>query len=144
MELMDYNKIKSEALALGACDLITGITNFPGLLQLLFTPQGVEFARNTQYPSLKIWREFKALLPPEGYCVDAGEITLENPSRVVLTGNTHARIRYTTPDQRCELLVFEGATAQVEVSGYGVVFWADCGAKEVKITTTERGLAYEL
>lgn len=143
MEVMDYNKIKTTALALGACDKVTTTQSLPALLQLLFTPQGMEFAKEHHFPDAALFREFKPQLPNE-YKIDADIIELENPARVALIGNTHAKIKYTTCDYRCELLVFEGATAEIEVSGYGLCFWADCGASSIKITTKGRGQAYEL
>lgn len=109
------------AQKLRVCSMFHGDETLEELVELLFTPQGLEFISRFSFPTLSIFRQFKKYDTQKlGVYIDAGEITLEDVHRVLLIGNTKATLKYyqTHENTVCAL---HGATALVEAAGYSVV-----------------------
>lgn len=103
------------------CTMFHGDETLEELVELLFSPQGIEFISSFNFPTLSIFRQFKKYDTQRlGVFIDAGEITLEEVQRVLLVGNTTATVKYsqTRANNVCAL---HGATATIEAAGYSVV-----------------------
>ena len=110
-----------QGVAIGACGGFTEATSIREIVEKLFTPQGVEFCIKRGFPSLELFRRLGAIEDgePLGVYIDCGDITLEDPQRAFLVGNTRARITY-TETQRNGLYMMHGAKATVIAGGYSV------------------------
>lgn len=103
------------------CDLFTGNESFEDLIDLIFSPQGIEFLTTFNFPDLATFRKFKKYRPERyGVYIDSGEISLSESRRAFLIGNTTAKIIYRqTAGNRLNLMC--GATADVVAEGYSLI-----------------------
>lgn len=112
----------AQLTVLGACDIVTGKERtIEELVQLLVTPQGVEFCINTGYPTIEAFRQFKRFgVEKYDVYIDTGEIALLNKKRAVLIGNTTATV-FCDRLARHEIVVLRGAKAVINASQWAVV-----------------------
>ena len=117
-------QIYKQARLLGACELFTGKERtLEDIVHLFVTPQGIEFCINNHFPNMETFRLFKPYkIERFGIYIDAGTITLHNPKRAILIGNTVATINNDTLDAH-EVILLHGAKAVVNASS-----WAVCKA----------------
>ena len=122
-------QIYKQARLLGACELFTGKERtLEDIVHLFVTPQGIEFCINNHFPNMETFRLFKPYnVERFGIYIDAGTITLHNPERAILIGNTAATINNDTLEAH-EIILLHGAKAIINASG-----WAVCK------TTVSRG-----
>lgn len=122
-------QIYEQARLLGCCPLFTGKERtLEDIVRLFVTPQGIEFCINNHFPNMETFRLFKPYKVERfGIYIDAGTITLHNPKRAILIGNTAATINNDTLEAH-EIILLHGAKAIVNASE-----WAVCK------TTIERG-----
>lgn len=114
-------KVYEQGVALGACGGFTEATSIRDIIEMLFSPQGVEFCIKRGFPSIEMFRQLGAVedTKPMGVYIDCGEITLEDPKRVFLVGNTFARV-LCKATQGNVLYLMHGAEATVTADGYSV------------------------
>ena len=105
-----------QGVALGACGSFTEAMSIRQIVDMLFTPQGVEFCIKRGFPTLEMFRRLGAVedTKPLGVYIDCGDT-----QRAFLVGNTRARITY-TETQRNGLYMMHGAKATVIAGGYSV------------------------
>lgn len=122
-------QIYKQARLLGVCTLFTGKEQtLEDIVHLFTTPQGIEFCTEHDFPNIEIFRLFKSYnVERFGIYIDAGSITLNNPSRAILIGSTSAVIDCDTLVTH-EVVLLQGAEAIINASG-----WAVCK------TTVSRG-----
>ena len=109
------------AQKLNACTMFHGDETLEELVELLFSPQGVEFISRFSFPTLSIFRQFKKYDTQKlGVYIDAGEITLEEAHRVLLVGNTTATLKYSQTHENL-VCALHGSTAMIEAAGYSVI-----------------------
>lgn len=102
------------------CAMFTGTENLSELVDLMFSPQGREFMLANQFPGLDIFREYKPLSPESlGVYIDCGKITLTDPGKVFLIGDTTAEI-FCRQTANNTVILMHGAKAQIYASGYSV------------------------
>lgn len=103
------------------CDMFVGDENLKQLTEKLTSPQGLEFCVKKGFPNLATFRLFKGYKPQEfGVYIDAGQVTITNPGRVLLVGKTYATINCDSME-RHEVATMHGATASVLASKWTVV-----------------------
>lgn len=117
---MTVQEIKKMALELGACELIESADSVASLIALMKTPQGREFCKKHDFPTLDILRQYKAELVALNVFVDAGKIAVDNKDNVVIVGETDAVFRYTSTDKPYHAMVMHGAKAKVIAYGYSL------------------------
>lgn len=109
------------AAKLAACDMFSGAETLPELIDLMFTPQGIEFMTSFDFPGIDLLRKFKPFHPERyGVFIDAREIALTDAKRVWLIGNTSARLNY-AKTQGNKVVLMHGASANITAAGYSVV-----------------------
>lgn len=108
------------AARLDNCSMFTGHENLPELVALMFSPQGREFMLANQFPDLETLRRYKPLSPESlGVYIDCGKITLTDPGKVFLIGDTTAEI-FCRQTANNTVILMHGATADIYASGYSV------------------------
>lgn len=114
-------QIYKQANKLGACDKFSGNETLEQLVQLMFSPQGVEFCMTNNFPDIATLRKFKRYHPERlGVYIDCGEITLQEPQAAFLIGNTTATVKC-QQTARKRLYLMHGANAHVLAGGFTVV-----------------------
>lgn len=129
-------QIYTQAKMLGCCPLFKGNEDIDSLMRLFTTPQGLEFCMKHRFPNIATLRLFKRFNTERyGIYIDAGNITLNNPQKVILVGRTNATVNCNTL-QRHEVYLLQGAKANVNASKWAVVFvTAEQGCKFIKNTS---------
>lgn len=112
---------KELAQKLADCTMFKGTEDLEQLIRLMFTPQGIEFLTQYNFPDLATFRKFKKYHPERyGVYIDCGEISLSEARRVFLVGNSSATLNYReTAGNRVYLM--HGARASIVASGYAVI-----------------------
>lgn len=112
---------KELAQKLADCTMFKGTEDLEQLIRLMFTPQGIEFLTQYNFPDLATFRKFKKYHPERyGVYIDCGEISLSESRRVFLVGNSSATLNYReTAGNRVYLM--HGARASIVASGYAVI-----------------------
>lgn len=109
------------ARKLAECDMFKGTEDLEGLVELIFSPRGIEFLTKFGFPNLETFRKFKQYHPERfGVYIDSGKITLTEARRAFLIGDTVATVKYReSAGNRLHLM--HGASASVLACGYSVV-----------------------
>lgn len=116
-------KLHKKAKKLDACKLFTGNENFNEIVDLLFTPQGLEFCTNNNFPSLEDFKSFSDKeLVKKGIYINKSIVELENIETVLIAGNTHAILNYNNVDVGYKVILMHGASAEIFADNYAVVF----------------------
>lgn len=105
------------------CSMFKGTEDVQGVLRLFSTTQGIEFCMSYHFPNIATMRLFKPYIDSNrhGIYFDAGAITIDNPSKVILIGRTTAVINCSSLD-RHEVILMRGAKAVINASDWAVVF----------------------
>lgn len=116
-------QIYAQAKLLGACSLFKGTEEtLDDIVRVFRTPQGIEFCMKHHFPSMATFRLFKAQgVERYGIYIDAGAITLKDPSRAILIGRTTATV-FCDKTERHEVILLHGAKAVVNATKWAVVF----------------------
>lgn len=120
-------RLYREATEAGVCTRFTGgESTAEEIFRLFKSPAGMEFCLERDFPSLETLRLFGPFgAERAGIYVDAGEITLYDPSCVVLAGDTRAKVycRNVPSEGRSNhVYLLHGASADVEASGWAVAY----------------------
>lgn len=109
------------ARKLEGCDMFKGNETLDELVELIFSPRGIEFLTKFGFPDLATFRKFKPYHPERfGVYIDSGKITLTEARRAFLIGDTVATVKYReSAGNRLHLM--HGASASVLACGYSVV-----------------------
>lgn len=142
MEHMDTKELIELIKNMGGCEKLDRCKCKTDILDLLFTPQGMEFCSKYKFPNADICRMFKSC-GSDAVFIDAEDVYEVNAPRLVIAGSTRANLHYSTCDYRCELIVMDGAQVNVTTSGYGLVFYSLCGG-QINIQNTENGKSYAI
>ncbi len=114
-------KIHAQARRLGACQLFKGSETLEEIIDLFLSPQGQEFCVKNRFPNIATVRLFKGMgVEKHGIYIDAGVLTLKNPSKAVLIGRTSATVNCDTLEQH-EVILMHGAKATVNAQKWAVV-----------------------
>lgn len=109
------------AQLLRECKMFRGDETLEELVNLMFTPRGIEFLTRFHFPSLNTFRRFLRYKPERfGVYIDAGKIALSDTERAFLVGNTTAYIKYGKTALN-RLYMMHGATANITAKGFSVV-----------------------
>lgn len=113
--------IRTMALQTGACRKINRVQDFPELIKLMFTPQGIEFCQDHNFPAVEVFRENRSNLQGLEVYVDAGNITLKGKEYICLVGDTKATIEASRPQFTHTIILMHGARAKINAKDYAVL-----------------------
>lgn len=116
---MEVNQILRNAVKLGACEASGKATDWKSLAWLFFSPQGVEFCRKHNYPSLDVFRQMDGVISSLGvYVDDACNATNED---VALVGESQSELHFSGTDRPYKVILMHGAKAKIYAGMYAVV-----------------------
>lgn len=119
---MTLKELRKQARSMHSCALFGGYESERELAELMFSPQGVEFCTENSFPPVEAFGDLMPNAADYGIYVNAGDMELNDARRVYLIGDTHARLGYSDPGKRHEVIALHGATASICADGYSVVF----------------------
>lgn len=114
------------AIKLGACDKVKNIKNKEQLAKLFFSPQGVEFCLEHNFPSLDDFRDLEFDTTKYGVYIDT-EVYLENTDVALI--NSKGKLKFRGTDRYYRVVLMHGSECEIEVSDYAVVRVDGIGAK---------------
>ena len=116
--MIEVQDILKEAGKLGACTQSAKASDWKSLCWLFFSPQGREFCKANNYPSLEVFRGAKAKLAENKvYVEDNVTIINENVALIKSTGE----ITYHGVDKAYTVILMHGANALIKAGNYAVV-----------------------
>ena len=113
--------IRAMALQTGACKKINRVQDFPELIKLMFTPQGIEFCQDHNFPSVEVFRKNRDSLERLGVYVDAGNIALKGKEYVCIVVDTDATIEAAGTKFIHTIILMHGARAKITAKDYAVL-----------------------
>lgn len=125
---MTAKDIMEQARQFNPCNRFNGCSNIIELIDLMQTPQGIEFCTRYNYPSIKAFEDLdKDFLSEKGIYIDAEDIELTNKDKVFLFGKTSATLIYDDPTKRHQVVLMRGTKAKITATGYSVIAVANAG-----------------
>lgn len=115
---MKVKEVIDKAIGLGACEQSGKATDWKSLVWLFFSPQGREFCRDNNYPSLDMFRAMKENI--EVYGVNVEENTKAVNTDKAIIGGT-AELTYHGTDKAYKVIIMHGASVRLKVGNYAVV-----------------------
>lgn len=115
---MEVKDVLNKAVGLGACSKSSKATDWKSLCWLFFSPQGVEFCKNNNYPSLDMFRAMKGNIEAYGVHVEE-DIKSVNQDEAIISGT--AELTYHGTDKAYKVIIMHGASVRMKVGNYAVV-----------------------
>lgn len=115
---MTVKDIMNKAVVLGACTQSNKATDWKSLAWLFFSPQGREFCRDKNFPSLDLFRQIKANAAPYGVYVEE-HVKLVNEDAAIISGT--AELIYHGPAKAYKVIIMHGASVKIRIGSYAVV-----------------------
>lgn len=117
---MKVKEIISEAVRMGACEASGKASDWKSLVWLFFSPQGREFCREHNYPSLEAFRQVRRYgVARFGVYVERGvDITNEDAA---LIGEGTSVLHYSGTDHPYKVILMHGAKARIYAGMHAVV-----------------------
>lgn len=115
---MEVKEILSKAVGLGACSKSSKATDWKSLAWLFFSPQGREFCKNNNYPTLDMFRGMKGNVEAYGVHVEEN-VKAVNTSKAIISGT--AELTYHGTDKAYTVIIIHGASVRIKVYNYAVV-----------------------
>lgn len=117
--MMNAKHVINRAIKIGACSKSNKVTDWRSLVWLFFSPQGREFCKEKNYPSIRTFRSMSKYIEP--YSVYVEKQTDKFNEDVALIGKSESVLRYSGLDRAYKVILMHGAKAVIHVSKYAVV-----------------------
>lgn len=127
------DNIVHSAIQLGACNGVHKISDYRSLVAVFFKPQGIEFCKKHNYPSIDTFREVKDCVKMRGVYIDRGKIHIKGAKHICLVGNTDATIYASGVKWVHTIILMHGAKATIHACNYAVLNIVNISGLEVKI-----------
>lgn len=131
--MKSVSDIMKQALENGACDKSKGVSDWKTLCWLFFTPQGLEFCEDNNFPSISDFREAESNISDFGLLVDKGEVIRNNDVNIALIGDTNGKLVFDDNTKVHKVVLMHGAKAFIVARNYAVVRLVNIGNCEVNI-----------
>lgn len=116
--MIEVKEILNRAIGLGACSQSSKATDWKSLVWLFFSPQGCEFCRENNYPTLDMFRSIKGNVEPYGVNVEE-DVKAVNKDKAIIGGT--AELSYHGIDKVYKVIIMHGGNVQIKIGNYAVV-----------------------
>ena len=116
---MKVNDILNDAIKLGACQESSKASDWKSLAWLFFSPQGVEFCKKHNYPSLEAFKQMDASISSMGVYVNTA-VKLTN-TNTALIGENQSELHFSGTEKPYKVILMLGAKAKIYAGLYAVV-----------------------
>ncbi len=130
---MEVKDIMQSALLQGACSKSYGTSDWKTLCWLFFTPQGMEFCEDNNFPTLEMFRGMSDEISNYGVFLDSGKIKRNNDTNIALVGNTEGELLFDDNTKVHKVILMHGAKAFIVARNYAVVRVINIGGCEIRI-----------
>lgn len=117
--MISVKGIMQKAIGLGACTQSGKATDWKSLVWLFFSPQGREFCKENNYPSIELFRSMAQYVEPYGVYVE--KPVEKHNEDVALIGEAESTLRYDGVEKAYKVILMHGVKATIHVSNYAVV-----------------------
>lgn len=115
--MIDFKDILNKAIELGACSQSSKATDWKSLVWLFFSPQGREFCKDKNFPSLDMFRSIKGKVESYGVYVEE-HVKLINEDAAIISGT--AELVYHGPTKVYKVIIMHGASVKIRIGSYAV------------------------
>ena len=115
---MEVKEILNKALRLGACQKASKATDWSSLAQLFFSPQGVEFCKKHNYPSLEMFQQMGDV-SELGVHINT-DCNIKNRD-AALIGDALYELHFSGTEKPYKVILMHGAKAKIYAGMYAVV-----------------------
>lgn len=115
---MEVKDVINKAIEIGACSESSKATDWRSLCWLFFSPQGREFCRNNNYPTLEVFRGLKRKIEEFNLFVEE-DTKLINEDAAIISGT--AELTYHGTKKAYKVILMHGADVTIKVGNYAVV-----------------------
>lgn len=116
--MIEVKDILGKARQLGACSQSGKATDWKSLAWLFFSPQGREFCKDNNFPSLELFRQIKSKAETYGVYIE-DDIKVINKDAAIIAGT--AELIYHGPTKAYKVIIMHGASIKIKVGSYAVV-----------------------
>ena len=116
---MKVNDILNNAIELGACQESSKASDWKSLAWLFFSPQGTEFCKKHNFPSIEAFKQMDDTISSMGVYVDKG-VKLTN-ANAALIGESQSELRFSGTNKPYKVILMHGAKAKIYAGMYAVV-----------------------
>lgn len=124
--MIRVDEILKKAVGLGACVKSGTATDWRSLAWLFFSPQGCEFCKEHNYPTIEMFRAMKKNVEPYNVHVEE-DINAVNEDKAIISGT--AELTYHGTDRAFKVIIMHGAIVHLKVGNYAVVRVENMGGK---------------
>lgn len=116
--MIEVKDILDKAIEMGACSQSGKATDWKSLVWLFFSPQGREFCRENNYPSLEMFRSMKGNVESFGVHIEE-DVKAVNEDKAIIGGI--AELTYHGTDKAYKVILMHDGDARIKVGNYAVV-----------------------
>lgn len=116
--MIEVKDILNKAKGLGACAQSGKATDWKSLVWLFFSPQGREFCRDNNYPSLEMFRLMKGNIEAYGVHIEE-DVKAVNEDKAIIGGT--AELTYHGTDKAYKVILMHGGNVRIKIGNYAVV-----------------------
>lgn len=116
--MIEVKDILNKAIGLGACSQSSKATDWKSLVWLFFSPQGCEFCKSINYPSLGMFRSMKGNVESFGVHIEEN-VKAVNEDKAIIGGT--AELTFQGTDKAYKVIIMHGGNVRIKISNYAVV-----------------------
>lgn len=116
--MIEVKDILNKAIGLGACSQSSKVTDWKSLVWLFFSPQGCEFCKSINYPSLEMFRSMKGNVESFGVHIEEN-VKAVNEDKAIIGGT--AELTFQGTDKAYKVIIMHGGNVRIKISNYAVV-----------------------
>lgn len=116
--MIEVKDILNKAIGLGACYQSSKATDWKSLVWLFFSPQGCEFCKRINYPSLEMFRSMKGNVESFGVHIEEN-VKAVNEDKAIIGGT--AELTFQGTDKAYKVIIMHGGNVRIKISNYAVV-----------------------
>lgn len=116
--MIEVKDILNKAIGLGACSQSSKATDWKSLVWLFFSPQGCEFCKSINYPSLEMFRSMKGSVESFGVHIEEN-VKAVNEDKAIIGGT--AELTFQGTDKAYKVIIMHSGNVRIKISNYAVV-----------------------
>ena len=116
--MIEVKDILNKAIGLGACSQSSKATDWKSLVWLFFSPQGCEFCKSINYPSLEMFRSMKGNVESFGVHMEEN-VKAVNEDKAIIGGT--AELTFQGTDKAYKVIIMHSGNVRIKISNYAVV-----------------------
>lgn len=116
--MIEVKDILNKAIELGACSQSSKATDWKSLVWLFVSPQGCEFCKSINYPSLEMFRSMKGNVESFGVHIEEN-VKAVNEDKAIIGGT--AELTFQGTDKAYKVIIMHSGNVRIKISNYAVV-----------------------